>query len=106
MADNRLAAAIFSRRDTALLYHGLLALDPPTLQWIEAHPNVLDALLKHPGVTAAFARSIHVSNGAIVTPGDNADDVWKAIVGADPRDPESFIAQAHRASRGTAGRVL
>jgi hypothetical protein len=93
VAEERLAAAIFSRRDTALLYHGLLALDPPTLQWLEAHPNALDALLKHPGITAALARSITVRNGSVVTPGDDANDVWTAIVGADPRDPESFITK-------------
>jgi hypothetical protein len=91
--DNRLASAIFARRDTALLYHGLFALDPPTLEWIDAHPSVLDVLLKHPGITAAFARSINVRNGSIVTPGDDANDVWTAIVGADPRDAESFITK-------------
>ena len=91
VADHRLAAAIFGRRDTALLYHGLFALDPPTLEWIDAHPAVLATLLKYPGLTATVARSIHVANGAVVTPGDDANDVWKAIVGADPGDPESFI---------------
>jgi hypothetical protein len=92
VADGRLAAAIFSRRATALLYHGLFALDPPTLEWIDAHPAVLEILLKHPGITAACARSIHVKDGVVVTPGDDANGVWKAIVGADPRGPESFIA--------------
>src|SRR5205085_7418110 len=91
--DNRLAAAIFSRRAPALIYHGLFALDPPTLEWIDAHPGMLDTLVKHPGITAAFARSIHISNGSVVTPGDAANDLWKTIVGADPRDPESFIAK-------------
>jgi hypothetical protein len=93
VADDRLAAAIFSRRATALLYHGLFALDPPTLEWMDANPSVLDTLLKHPGITATLARSIHVRNGSIVTPGEDASGVWKAIVGADPRDPEAFIAR-------------
>ena len=61
-------------RATALLYHGLMALDPATLAWIDGHPDVLDDLLEHPGTTAAFARSIHIRGGSIVTPGDAADD--------------------------------
>jgi hypothetical protein len=93
VANKGLAAAIFSRRATALVYHGLFALDPPTLAWIDANPSVLGTLLKHPGITATYARSIYVRNGAIVTPGENADAVWKEIVGADPRDPEAFIAK-------------
>jgi hypothetical protein len=91
-ADDRLAAAIFSRRASALLYHGLAALDLSTLEWIEANPGVLNTLKKHPGMTAAFARSIHVTNGAIITPGQDTTALWKAIVGADPRDPARFIA--------------
>jgi hypothetical protein len=93
VANKGLAAAIFSRRATALVYHGLFALDPPTLAWIDDNPAVLGTLLKYPGITATYARSIYVRNGAIVTPGENADAVWKAIVGADPRDPDAFIAK-------------
>jgi hypothetical protein len=91
--DARLAAAIFSQRATALLYHGLLALDPATLAWIDTHPDTLDVLLKHPGATAAFARSIHIRSGSVTTPGDAADDVWKEIVGADPRDAPAFVGK-------------
>ena len=89
--DARLASAILGRRPAALIYHGLLALDPETLAWIEANPAVLDAFQKHPGATAVYARSIHVRNGAVVTPGDNARDIWQAIVGADPANPAAFI---------------
>lgn len=91
--DDRLAAEILGHRPTALLYYGLLALDTATLAWIEANPGVLEALQKQPGTTAAFARSIHIRDGAILTPGDDAKGVWEAIVGADPRDPASFIAK-------------
>jgi hypothetical protein len=91
VADARLAPAILGGRPTALIYHGLLALDPETLAWIEANPAVLDAFQKHPGATAVYARSIHVRSGAIVTPGDNATDIWRAILGADPANPAAFI---------------
>jgi hypothetical protein len=93
VSDARLASAILGRRTTALLYHGVLALDPETLAWIEANPAVLDTFLKHPGATAVYARSIHIRNGAVVTPGDETAGVWAGIVGADPADPASFIAK-------------
>jgi hypothetical protein len=88
--DDRLAAAIFGRRAAALVYHGLMGIDPATIAWIEGNPAVLDAMVKNPGVTAAFARSIRVRDGRIVTPGEEADAVWTAVVGADPRDPVRF----------------
>jgi hypothetical protein len=100
VADDRLAGAILGRRPTALLYLGLAALDPETLAWIEAHAGVLEALQTHPGATAAFARSIHIRDGAVVTPGDDSKGVWKAIVDADPGDPASFIAKLLAARDG------
>jgi hypothetical protein len=100
VADSRLAAAIFATRPTALLYHGLLALDPPTLSWLEANPDVLEALLKHAGTAAVFARSIHVRDGAVVTPGEDANDVWRAIVGVDPGEAAAFVTRLMTARFG------
>jgi hypothetical protein len=97
--DDRLAAAIFGRRDAALVYHGLMGVDPATLAWIDANPPVIDAMANNPGVTAAFARSVRVRGGRIVTPGDDADALWAALVEADPRDPAAF-ARALISSRG------
>ena len=91
VADDRLASAIFGQRPAALIYHGLLALDAETVAWIEGNPAVLDAFRKYPGATAVYARSIHVRSGAVVTPGENAKDIWRAIVGADPASPAAFI---------------
>ena len=102
VADARLAAAILCQRETALIYHGLLALDVDTLAWIEANPAVLDAFQKHPGATAVYARSLHVSGGALVTPGDNAADIWRTIVGADPANPAAFIAKLVASRNGAA----
>ena len=89
--EQRLASAILGRRSTALLYHGLLALDEETLRWLALSPGALDHLRRRPAVTAVFARSLHIRNGAIVTPGEKADEVWAALVGAEPSQPESFI---------------
>ena len=98
--DSRLAAAIFASRPAALLYHGLMGLDPPTLAWIEANPAVLDVFHRHAGVTAVYARSVRIRQGRVVTPGDAADDVWSAVVGADPRTPAAFIAKLWSARAG------
>src|SRR4029079_12144247 len=47
---------------------------------------------KHPGLFAAFGRSLHVQGGRIVVPGGvEAEPLWKAIVGADPVKPALFI---------------
>ena len=102
VADARLASAILGRRPAALIYHGLLALDEETLAWIEANPAVLDVFQKHPGATAVYARSIHVRSGAVVTPGDNAKEIWRAIVGADPANPAAFIPKLLASRNGAA----
>jgi hypothetical protein len=100
--ENRLAAAIFGSRAAALLYHGLMGVDPATLAWIESNPAVLDVLHRHPGVTSVYARSIRIRGGRIITPGDDADDVWAALVEADPRVPAAFVA---RLWSGRSGRL-
>ena len=93
VADSRLAAAIFGSRPAALLYYGLMGVEPSSLAWIEANPALLDVLYKHPGVSAVYARSILIRQGRVVTPGDAADDLWAAVVGADPGTPAAFIAK-------------
>ena len=98
--EHRLAGAIFGSRASALLYHGLMSVDPATLTWIEANPAVLSTLLRHPGVTAVYARSLRIRQDRVVTPGDGADDVWAAVVGASPRTPAAFIAKLWSARAG------
>ena len=89
--EDGLAAAIFSRRTTALLYHGLMGMDLDTLAWIERNPVVLRVLAANAGTTAVFAGAIRIRDGAVETPGDDARGVWAALVGADPAQPVSFI---------------
>ena len=91
VSEDRLAAAIFSRRATALLYHGLLGMDLDTLAWIERNPVVLRVLAANAGTTAVFAGAIRIREGVVETPGEDARDVWTALVGADPAQPQSFI---------------
>jgi hypothetical protein len=91
--ESRLAAAIFGSRPAALLYHGLMGVEPATLAWMESNPAVLDTLHRHAGVTAVYARSMRIRDGRVITPGDAADDLWAALVGESPRAPAAFIAK-------------
>ena len=100
IADIRLASAIFASRRAALLYHGLMAVDPATLATIDANAALLDTLARHSAVTAVYARSLCIRQGRVVTPGDAADDLWAAIVGADPRTPAAFVAKLWSARSG------
>jgi hypothetical protein len=100
LAVGRIAPAIFGARPAALLYHALMGVEPATLEWIESNPSILDLLLKHPGVSAVYARSIRIRDGRVVTPGDGADDVWSAVVGADPAHPAKFVAALLSARAG------
>ena len=61
-----LIGAILSDRSTALVYHGLAALDDETLAWLGPDRDLLAFLLKHPGSFAAFGRSLHVQGGRVV----------------------------------------
>ncbi|PYR57451.1 MAG: hypothetical protein DMF85_13640 [Acidobacteria bacterium] len=101
VADERLAPRIFTHRDTALLYYGLYAMDDPTLAWIASHEEVLDAFKCHPGLTAAFGRSIRIRDGTVVTPGSpGADAIWGDLAAAQPGDPAAFIARLFESHAG------
>ena len=100
VVDNGLASAIFASRPAALLYHGLMGVEPSTLAYIESNPALLETLHKHFGVSAVYARSIRIRDGRVVTPGDAADEVWATVVGADPRTPAAFIAKLWAARSG------
>jgi hypothetical protein len=91
--DDRLAEAILGRRIPALVYYGLLGADSGTLLWLTQHPATLDHFRKFPGATAVFARSVRIKNGVVETPGDDSAEVWTALVGAPPSDPDAFIGR-------------
>jgi hypothetical protein len=89
--DAKLIGAILSEPTTALVYHGLSALDDETLAWLGPDRDLLAFLLKHPGAFSAFGRSLRVKAGRIVVPGGpDAEPLWEAIVGAPAQKPAAF----------------
>ena len=98
--DDRLAAAIFARRQFALVYYALLGMDAQTLQWIAAHPAAMISLTRNAATAAAYARSLRIRDGVVHTPGQDARDVWAAVVGADPAQPAAFISKLLSARAG------
>ena len=99
VADADLAGAIFSERSTALLYHGLAALDDETLAWVGPERETLVHLRRNAAVFATFGRSVTVRAGRVAVPGGpDAEATWAALVGADPAHPTAFV---QRLIRGT-----
>jgi hypothetical protein len=87
-----LVGTILRDRRAALLYVGLSALDDETLTWLGSDPATLAHVRKFPEIFAAFGRSVRVRSGRIVVAGgDEAEPLWKAIVGVDPGRPEAFV---------------
>jgi hypothetical protein len=86
---------ILRTRDTALLYWGLLALDPPTRLWLGERRELVSRLLQ--GRTPSFviaAPGIRIVNGALQVPGGPAArQAWEAEVGARAGDPDVFLSQ-------------
>lgn len=90
--DGQLISAILSDRRTALVYHGLAALDDETLGWLGPDRDTLRHLRHHAGAFAAFGRSIQVHAGRIVVPGGaDAEAAWQTLTGADPARPAAFV---------------
>lgn len=99
--DARLLAEILSDRRTALLYHGLSALDDETLGWLGPERGVLEHLLTHAGPFAAYARSLQIRGGRVVVPGGpESDAIWESIVGASPSRPAPFVRRLFSNAKG------
>jgi hypothetical protein len=95
--DGEIAAAILSERPTALLYHGLAAMDDETLGWLGPDRETLLHLRTNAAVFAAFGRSVRVRAGRVAVPGGaDAEPLWAAIVGADPARPSAFVQRLVR----------
>jgi hypothetical protein len=89
--DQGLFAAILSDRKTALLYHGLAALDDETLAWLGPDRALLADLVQHAGTFAAFGRSLHVKGGRVQVPGGPAGEAaWTEVIGVSPAHPSDF----------------
>ena len=99
--DAEIATAILSDRSTALLYHGLAALDDETLGWLGPDRETLLHLKRHAAVFAVFGRSIRVKAGRVLVPGGTAAEaVWSGLVGAEPSRPSAFVQRLVRDRSG------
>ena len=97
LRDPEIIPAILSERTTALLYHGLAALDDDTLAWLGPDRETLLHLRRNAGVFAAFGRSVRVRGGRVSVPGgSHAEPIWSAIVGADATRPAAFVQRLIR----------
>jgi hypothetical protein len=95
--DEELVAAIISDRRAALLYYGLSALNDETLAWLGPDRATLEHLRDHPGVFAAFGRSIRVEAGHVVVPGGAAvEPLWASLVGVEPAKAAAFVQRLFR----------
>jgi hypothetical protein len=95
--ESEIVPAILSERATALLYHGLAALDDDTLGWLGPDRETLLHLRRNSGVFAAFGRSIKVRGGRVSVPGGtDAEPIWSALVGADVARPSAFVQRLIR----------
>ena len=97
--DSEIIPAILSERTSALLYHGLAALDDDTLGWLGPDRETLLHLRRNAGTFAAFGRSIRVRGGRVSVPGGtDAEPVWSAVVGAEVTRPSAFVQRLIRGS--------
>ncbi len=88
-----LFAAIFSGSGTALLCHGLAALNDEMLAYLGEHRALLARLSGQDApVFATFASNLHVHDGRVMTPGGLAAvPLWESVVGEKVGEPEPFI---------------
>ena len=101
VADNQLIAAILSERSSALLYHGLAALDDETLAALGPDREALSALRQHAGTFATFGRAVKIRAGHVVVPGGtNAEPLWQELVGVEPARPGAFVRRLFSSESG------
>jgi hypothetical protein len=90
--DQNLIQTILSDRTTALLYHGLFALDDDTLAWLGPERETLRMIARHAGAFSVFGTSLRVQAGKVIVPGGaEAEPIWQALIGADPAKPAAFV---------------
>lgn len=95
--DDKVIGTIMGDRRAALLYYGLSALDDETLAWLGPDRATLEHLGEHPGMFAAFGRSLRVESARIAVPGGaDAEPLWAALVGVHPAKAAAFVQQLFR----------
>lgn len=89
-----LLTALLASRRASLLYHGLMSLDPETLAYLGARPDLLDAIAEgdRPAMLATLGRSVRVRGGRIDVPGGlPAVPAWESIVKQRVTEPGPFM---------------
>ena len=85
------------------MYVGLLALDPTTSDLLSRDASLLTTVSADDRVAifASFSRSIQVSDGRVVTPGNgDSVDVWQSLVGERIDAPSPFVDRLLRTDNG------
>lgn len=88
-----LGTALLSRRDAMLLYHGLMGMEPRTLEWFATRIDLMRALLRRGAPAfATTAPAIQVENGVVLVPGGQPCAAeWQRLIDAAPDKPDEFI---------------
>jgi hypothetical protein len=88
-----LGTALLSRRDAMLLYHGLMGMEPQTLEWFATRTDLLRVLLRRGAPAfATAAPAIRVENGVVLVPGGQPCAAeWRRLIDAAPEEPDEFI---------------
>jgi hypothetical protein len=93
VAPDHIVTAILADPRAAHLCYGLASLDDETLEFFTEHPAMITRLYEHGA--AAFASAgvgLRVHQHHVVLPGgDGAADLWAAVVGESPENPELFV---------------
>jgi hypothetical protein len=97
-----LVLEILRSRDAALLYWGLLAVDPPTRTWLASERGLVGLLLSGRAPLLVVATpGVRVSGGRFVLPGgEPLRDAWETLVGAKVTDPARVLARVVGADDG------
>jgi hypothetical protein len=77
----------------SLVYCALLALDPPTREWVASNPLLLTNLTERQSAALLLAApGIRIGDGTVRVPGGSAAaPVWQALVGRPVSEPVDFV---------------
>ena len=88
-----LLARLIRNRGALLTYHGLMGLDEDTLAILATRPALLRTISANDtaaGAFATFGSSLRLGPRGVITPGDDADVLWRRLVGTSPTDIDAF----------------
>ncbi len=95
-AAETLVAAILGDRKASLLYYGLTSMDEQTRAYLAATPALIGEIYEsgRAGTLALYGRSLHVSDGRVITPGPPAASaLWEALADERVTRPDRFLVE-------------